>query len=132
MKNTMKKLTAGGFAVATCALFLFLTASPALATTVTECHAAIAIARAELAAVTIGGNNPVQTRASLDSKLNTADLKLNQGKFADALQALTQFRDKVLSLQSQGKISDGAGSVADLLTAANAAITCVNNLILGI
>ena len=133
MKNTTKKFSTGVLTVAAGAFLLLLAASPASATTITECHAAINAARGDLAGVVIGGNNPDQTRASLDSKLNTADLKLEQGKFADALQALTQFRDKVLSLQTQKKILDGAiTTVADLVKAANDAVTCVNNLIAGL
>jgi predicted S18 family serine protease len=131
MRYTTKQLSTRGSAVAGCLLVLFLMATPAGATTISECHDTINVVRGELAGVEIGGNHPVQTRASLDSKLDGADLKLEQGKFYDALQKLTQFRDKVLSLQSEGKITDGTSTVADLLAEANNAITCVNNLIAG-
>src|SRR3954470_5252797 len=65
------------------ALSLLALAAPARATTVTECHSAIQVVRGDLAGVVIGGNNPDQTRASLDSKLTGADLKLDEAKLFD-------------------------------------------------
>lgn len=111
------------------ALSLLALAAPARATTVTECHSAIQVVRGDLAGVVIGGNNPDQTRTSLDSKLTGADLKLDQAKFFDASTKLTDFRQSAATGQSQGKLSDGTTTVAQLLQDADAAIACVQSLI---
>ena len=110
-------------------ILVFLVAPPAMATTVSECQAAIAVVKGDLAGVEIRGGNPERTLGSLESKLDGADLKLDQGKFADALAKVTDFRDKVSTLQSQGKISDGTSSVADLLADADSAILCIEKLV---
>jgi len=111
------------------ALSLLALAAPARATTVTECHSAIQVVRGDLAGVVIGGNNPDQTRASLDSKLTGADLKLDEAKLFDASTKLTDFRQTSATLQSQGKLTDGTTTVAQLLQDADAAIACVQSLI---
>ena len=72
------------------------------------------------------GQNGAKDQAGLLGKLDSASTKLAQGKFGDAIQALTQFRDKVATLQTQGKI---ASSDADTLIAgANDAIACIQSL----
>jgi len=123
----MNSSTRVPFALAT--LSLLALAAPARATTVTECHAAIQVVRGDLAGVVVGGNNPDLTRASLDSKLTGADLKLDQGKFFDAATKLSDFRQSAATLQSQGKLSDGTTTVAQLLQDADAASACVQSLL---
>ena len=131
MKNTMKKVTLAAFAFIIGALFLSTLTLQTRATTIDECIAAINVVQGDLAGVVIGGNNPDQTRASLNSKLSGAILKLRQGKFADALQKLNDFTGKVNDLMAQNKISDGTTMVTDLQKDAQAAIVCVHNLLSG-
>lgn len=131
MKNTLKKLTPAAFAFIIGALFLSTLTLQTRATTIDECIAAINVVQGDLAGVVIGGNNPDQTRASLNSKLSGAILKLQQGKFADALQKLNDFTGKVNDLVAQNKISDGTTMMTDLLKDAQAAIACVQNLLNG-
>ncbi len=69
------------------------------------------------------GQNAAKDEAGLVGKLTSANNKLAQGKVFDAVQALTQFRDKVVTLQTQGKI--GSGDAQALIASADAAIACV-------
>ena len=95
----------------------------AAAESAAECQAKIANLRAitESAAFT-----NEKDRTGLLGKLDSASAKLAQGKFADAIQALTQFRDKVATLQTQGKINSDDANV--LIAGANDAIACVQSL----
>jgi hypothetical protein len=92
---------------------------------VAECQAKIEALRVTTSHVTTFTNPNDQT--GLLGKLDSASTKLAQGKFADALQALTQFRDKVATLQSQDKI--GPEDADALIAAANDAIACIQALI---
>jgi hypothetical protein len=96
------------------------------ATTVADCQAKITNLRAATLSATFVGQNAEKDQAGLVDKLDSATTKLDQGKFADALQALVQFRDKVSTLQAQHKIV--AGDADPLIAAANDAIACVQNL----
>ena len=92
---------------------------------VDDCQAKIATLRVLTENATFIGQNGARDQAGLLGKLDSASTKLAQGKFADAIQALTQFRDKVATLQTQGKI---ASSDADALIAgANDAIACIQS-----
>jgi hypothetical protein len=72
------------------------------------------------------GKNSAKDEAALLGKLDSATVKLGNGKVTDAIQALTQFRDKVADLNSQGKIaSDDAQT---LLAQADTAIVCLQQL----
>jgi hypothetical protein len=132
MKITMKmkKSTTGAIAVAIGALLLlFSVVLPASATTVDECIAAINVVQGDLAGVNIVGINADRTRAGLNSKLDGAKLKLQQGKFNDALQKMTDFKSAVVTKASAGKITDGTTTVAQLLADTDTAIDCINSLI---
>jgi hypothetical protein len=119
-----------------CALAL---AAPARAqTTVGECKACIDLIQTDLDAIFaaggIGGNNPTQTYNSLTSKLQGAKTKLDQHKFADALQKLQDFKTAVIALHDAAKPKLSADDAALLLDGngdsaidegVNGAIACV-------
>jgi FIMAH domain-containing protein len=103
-------------------------ATPAHAQTVEECQALIDQTSSDLATITIGGNNPEQTLTGLQSKLDVASTKLEEGKYQDAIDKLVDFRTTVerLATAPKPKISQAD---ADLLIAdANAAIACIEEL----
>ena len=74
-------------------------------------------------AATFTGQNAEKNRAGLIAKLDAASAKLGEGKIADAIQKLGDFRAQVAQLQAQGKL--GAGEAAALLAGADAAIACL-------
>ena len=92
-----------------------------------ECQAKIEALRVATGSATFIGRNAEKDRAALLGKLKSASEKLAQGKFEDAIQALTQFRDKVADLRDQGKIDSNDANA--LITGANDAIACVQSLI---
>jgi hypothetical protein len=96
------------------------------AESVDDCQAKIANLRTATLAATFIGQNREKDRAGLVSKLDSASTKLAQGKFDDAILALTQFRDKVATLQSQGKINPDDAN--QLITRADDAIACIQAL----
>jgi hypothetical protein len=98
----------------------------AAAQSVDECQAKIANLRILTQNATFGGQNGAKDQAGLLGKLDSASAKLAQGKNADAIQALTQFRDKVATLQSQGKINTEDANA--LIAGANDAIACIESL----
>jgi hypothetical protein len=71
--------------------------------------------------------------AGLLGKLDTATIKLDEGKPENILQALIQFRDKVSTVVAQGKLGPVSGELlmnGDIDTAGvNDAISCVDALI---
>lgn len=126
MKNTMKKSV---FAAVAVAALLCVTA---LASTVTECKAIIAGLKTKSSTVAIAGKQADKDRATLTLKLNEADLKLDQAKFCDAVLKLNDFKVKVNQLAAAGRINQdpAAGTTgAELLSDADAAIACVNDLV---
>ena len=96
------------------------------AESVEECEAKIEALRRATAGVD-SFSNPEKDRTGLLGKLNSASAKLAQGKFEDAIQSLTQFREKVVSLRSQGKIDPDDANA--LIAGADDAIACVQSLI---
>jgi hypothetical protein len=127
MKNSMKK-----FAFAAIAAVAFA-AVVAHATTVSECQAIINGLKVKTASVAIAGKQAeTKDRPSLTVKLDEASLKLDQAKFCDSIQKLNDFKVKVNQLAAAGKINQdpAAGVTAqELLTDADAAIACVNDLV---
>jgi hypothetical protein len=91
-----------------------------------DCHAKIATLRVLTENATFIGQNAAKDKAGLLGKLDSASAKLAEGKFADAIQALTQFHDKVATLQSQGKINPDDANA--LIAGATDAIACVQSL----
>ena len=98
-----------------------LSASPAQAETLNNCQAKIADLRASTLAAKTFTNAKDQT--GLVGKLDSASLKLTQGKTVDATSNLTSFRDKVSTLAVQGKL--GQEEADALIAGANDAIACV-------
>lgn len=90
------------------------------------CQAKISILRTATERTTFSGQNAAKDQAGLVGKLESASTKLAQGKFGDAIQTLTQFRDKVATLQSQGKIALSDANA--LIAGANDAIACIQAL----
>jgi hypothetical protein len=110
------------------ALSVLTVAVPTRAQSVEECQTTDAIAelRTATAAATFTGKNPEKDLTGLLAKLEAADTELQQGKIEDAVQKLTDFRDKVASLQAQVKIDPNQGQ--SLFDQAEAAITCLEPL----
>jgi hypothetical protein len=109
---------------------LFTTAS-LQASTVSECQQEIANLRSQTETITITGQQADKDRAGLLAKLDAASLKLDQGKFCDAITKLNDFKTKVNQLVAAGKINtDPAnGTTAqDLLNGADAAINCIRDV----
>ena len=98
----------------------------AAAESVADCQARIEALRAATGTATFTGQNATKDRTALLGKLDSASAKLAQGKFDDAIQALTQFRDKVADLRDQGKINPDDASA--LIVRANDSIACVESL----
>jgi hypothetical protein len=100
-----------------------LSASPAQAETTGACQAEIAEVRGQTENATFLGKNAAQTEEGLLLKLDNASAKLAEGKNADAIQKLTNFRDTVAALNTQGKINPDDANT--LIGGANDAIACI-------
>lgn len=102
--------------------------SVAQAQTLEECQSLIAQTSSDLAGVTIGGNNPDQTRASLQSKLVGASTKLTEGKNEDAIAKLVDFQTSVQKLATAPKPKISQADAQLLTNDANNAIACIQGL----
>jgi len=100
-----------------------LSASPAQAETLTDSQAKIDVLREQTEYATFIGQKAEQNRASLLTKLENASAKLAEGKNSDAIQKLTNFRDTVAALNTQGKINPDDANT--LISGANHAIACI-------
>ena len=95
--------------------------------TVDECTAKIDALITETSTVArFTGQNAGKDRAGLVGKLNAAREALLVGKTTDAIQKLTDFRNKVTTLGAQGKLN--ADDAAALAAGADDAITCIQNI----
>lgn len=120
-------------------MFVMAVAAPVRAqSTVDECQSRIDLIQADLdtifAAGGIGGNNSQRTYESLTSKLQGAKTKLDQRKFADALQKLQDFKTAVIVMRDGTKPKLSAADANLLLDGnndslidegVNGAIVCV-------
>src|ERR671914_509478 len=97
-----------------------ISASPAKAETVTDCQAKIDVLRGQTQNATFFGQYAEKNRTGLVTKLDNASAKLAEGKNADAIQKLTNFRDTVAALNAQGKINPDDANT--LISGANDAI----------
>jgi hypothetical protein len=95
-------------------------------TTVSECKAMIDALILETQAVAISGMNAERNRTGLLGKLSNAEVKLDQGKFADAIQKLDDYEAKVSQLAASGSISAADANL--LLSGADDAIACISQL----
>ena len=128
MKSMMKKTT---LAAIVFALAVLVSAPFAAAQTISECQSIIANLKTKTQSVAITGKNADKDRSGLVLKLDEATLKIDQAKFCDAVQKLNDFKVKVNQLVAAGKINQdpAAGTTGqELLTDADAAITCINGL----
>lgn len=100
-------------------------AATSAATTVNMCQADIADLKAKTLAVTF--TNSID-QVGLVGKLDAAASKLSLAKNADAIQKLTDYQTKVLSLIATGKIApsaDGLVTPQMLVDGSAAAIACI-------
>lgn len=128
IKSMMKKIS---FAAIVCALAMFVAAPLAHATTVTEVQAMIASLRTKTEGVVITGKSADKDLAGLVGKLNEATLKVDQGKFCDAIVKLNDFKARVNALIVAGKINQdpAVGTTGqELLNDADATIAALNEL----
>jgi hypothetical protein len=110
------------------ALLMLMSTAPAQAQTLEEeCQAEIATLNGQTANATFIGQNAAKDEASLIGKLDSASVKLERGKYGDALANLQSFRAKVDTLDQQGKIADE--DALELRNGADEAIACVQRLI---
>src|SRR5690348_12724703 len=131
MKSMMKRYQAAGLIIAVCGLALLPLVIPATATTFDECKAAIQLVRNDTTTVTIL-KNADNHRKTLLSKLDSADLKLSQAQFLDAIKALNDYKSLVNDLVNPKGNSSvpliSATDAAMLTAAADDAIACIRNL----
>src|SRR5919112_6255369 len=81
----------------TLSLLMWVSASPAQAETLTDCQAKIAALRLETDnATTFLGKNAAKDEAGLLLKLDNANEKLGEGKYLDAIDKLTDFKNAVI------------------------------------
>ena len=93
-----------------------------------QCEASIAELRAATVGVLLTGRQAEKNRAGLLAKLDNASTELGKGKLCDAIQKLTDFRDKVNQLIASGSINSDptVGTTGqDLVDGANEAIACI-------
>ena len=112
-------------------LALFVAAPLAHATTVTEVQAMIGTLKTKTEGVVITGKSAAKDEAGLTGKLNEAALKVDQGKFCDAVAKLNDFKVSVNALIVAGKINQdpAAGTTGqELLNDADATIAALNQL----
>jgi hypothetical protein len=106
-------------------LLMWVSVSPAQAD-VDECQAKIAELKLQTQSANFFGQNAEKNKAGLLTKLDNASVKLAEGKNADAIQKLTDFRDTVAALNTQGKINPDDANT--LIREANDAIACITAL----
>ena len=93
-----------------------------------DCQSSITELSAATEVVLITGKNAAKDRAGLLAKLDNASNSLAKGKLCDAIQKLTDFRNKVNQLIVSGSINtDPTVGVTgqDLVNGADEAIACI-------
>lgn len=129
IESMMKKISV---AAVFCALALFVAAPLAQATTITEVQAMIASLKAKTTNVAITGKSAeTKDRPGLLAKLDEATLKVDQGKFCDAIAKLNDFKARVNALVVAGKINQdpALGTTGqELIADADATIAALNEL----
>ena len=127
MPNVRASIGIGLSLVLTLSLLMWVSASPAQADTVTDCcQAKIDVLREQTENATFIGQNAEKNRTGLLTKLDNASAKLAEGKNADAIQKLTDFKTTVNSLAGGGKIAPGDAQT--LVSGADDAMTCITAL----
>lgn len=105
---------------------LLIAAGSAGAATVSECIAAVGVAKADIAAATTFEHE--RDRAGLQGKADSAILKLDQAKFGDAQENLSSMSTKVGELVNAAKPKLGADDGAVISADVAAAQACVTQL----
>jgi len=126
VSNVRASIGVGLLLVLTLSLLMWVSASPAQAEPIDECQDKIAALKLQTQSATFIGQNTEKNRTGLVTKLDNASLKLAEGKNADAIQKLTNFRDTVAALNTQGKINPDDANT--LISGANDAIACIRAL----
>lgn len=119
----LKKILAG--ALVALALPLTAVSGPAVAdvgiTSTSDCSPAsvsqgIVNLQGSVATLAITGQNAEKDRATLQGKLSTAVIKIDEAKLLDASAKLADFRTRVTQLRDAGKISgmDAASLIASV------------------
>jgi hypothetical protein len=107
-------------------LLMWVSASPAQAETAEECQAKITALEDATTSASFSGKNAENNRMGLLTKLDNASAKLAEGKNADAIQKLADFRTTVNSLAGGGKIAPADAQT--LVSGADDAIACITDL----
>ena len=97
--------------------------APAGATTVGECLVTLDVLSELTAGAEFSSARADRDQAGLLGKVENAALKLDQAKFADSLQKLGDYRDKLGQLVDAAKINAQDG--AELLDGLDAATACI-------
>jgi hypothetical protein len=126
VSNVRARIEVGLLLGLTLSLLMWVSASPAQAETVRDCQAKIDVLRGQTENATFFGQNAERNRTGLVTKLDNASAKLAEGKNADAIQKLTNFRDTVAALNTQGKINPDDANT--LISGANGVIACITAL----
>ncbi len=111
-------------AVAMVALFAVTSATRAQSA-FEGCQAQISELESLTASATFTGKNAAGDQAGLLQRLTDAQVKLNEGKPADAIVKLTQFRDKAATLAATGKLDAEQATV--LVAGTDQTIACVQS-----
>ena len=131
-KGNMKfKMKRKSFSAILVVLAMFVAAPSAHATTVTEVQAMIGTLKTKTETLTVTGKSAEKDLNGLLSKLSEAALKVDQGKFCDAIVKLNDFKTRVNALIATGRINQdpAAGTTGqDLLNDADATIAALNQL----
>jgi hypothetical protein len=110
----------------TLSLLMWVSASPAQAETADDCQTKIATLKAATNRASFSGQNAYKNRTGLVAKLDYASAKLVEGKNADAIKKLTDFKTTVNSLPGGGKIAPA--DAQRLVSGADDAIACITAL----
>ena len=106
------------------ALLILMSTAPAQAQTLTDCQTKITDLRAATEAAQTFTN--AKDKAGLVGKLDSASVKLTEGKTADALKNLDSFLTKVRTLDAQDKLGEAEANA--LIAGAEDARACVAEL----
>lgn len=111
-------------------LLMLMATAPAQARTLTDCQAEITQLKSLTENATFLGKNAAKTEEGLLLKLDNARAKLDEGKYQDAIDKLTDFKNTVIALDAGGKIDpDNPTNASVLIAEADEAIACVQGLI---
>lgn len=99
------------------------------ATTTEDCQAKIDALKVQTASAELFGQNAEMNRTGLLGKLDEATTKLAEGKLADAIQKLTDFRTTVEELNAAAKPKVNPDDAVALIAGADDAIACINSLL---